>query len=228
MPSKNTARWGRRQSRQASGGAGGFAVFGQFGNLGAKKAPTGAEQPFGTIVDGRAPGEPPKPLTLNHPASDPGCSSGWGSFFLGHHRRGRDFEKRKINSTDRHLVASGLAQFGMSIRLSRRRGIDRTGCVSAVPLEAVSVGGLFCFDTSIRTDRRMVVNFATRKERRWRFRVVATVGEAFLRGKIGTVSALRSSVPIASAQRRRRANAGFAATHGTSVVSFGRGTRKRG
>jgi hypothetical protein len=53
----------------------------------------------------------------------------------------------------------------MSIRLSRRRGIDRTGRVSAVPLEAVSVGGLFCFDTSIRTDRRMVVNFATRKER---------------------------------------------------------------
>jgi hypothetical protein len=26
MPSKNTARRGRRQSRQASGGAGGFAV----------------------------------------------------------------------------------------------------------------------------------------------------------------------------------------------------------
>jgi hypothetical protein len=80
-PSKNTARWGRRQSRQASGGAGGFAVFGQFGNLGAKKAPTGAEQPFGTIVDGYAPGEAPQPLTLNHPASNPGCSSSWGSFF---------------------------------------------------------------------------------------------------------------------------------------------------
>ena len=29
------------------------------------------------------------------------------------------------------------------------------------------------------------------------------VGEAFLRGKIGTVSPLRSSVPIASAQHRR-------------------------
>src|ERR1700720_4688058 len=74
MPSENTARWGRRQSRPASGGADGFAVFGQFGNLGAKKAPTGAEQPFGTIVDGHAPGEAPQPLTLNHPASNPGCS----------------------------------------------------------------------------------------------------------------------------------------------------------
>ena len=41
----------------------------------------------------------------------------------------------------------------------------------------------FSFDTSIRTDRRMVVNLATRKERRWRFRVVAMVGEAFLRQK---------------------------------------------
>jgi hypothetical protein len=29
MPSENTARWGRRQSRQASGGADGFAVSGQ-------------------------------------------------------------------------------------------------------------------------------------------------------------------------------------------------------
>ena len=81
-----------------------------------------------------------------------------------------------MNSTDRHPLASGLAQFGMSIRLSRRRGIDRTGRVSAVPLEAVSVGGLFCFDTSIRTDRRMVVNFATRKEHRWRFRVPLRLG----------------------------------------------------
>jgi hypothetical protein len=27
-------------------------------------------------------GRSPQPLTLNHPASDPGCSSGWGSFFF--------------------------------------------------------------------------------------------------------------------------------------------------
>ncbi len=58
MLSKNTARWGRRQSRQASGA---LAALLFLGNLGAKKAPTGAEQPFGTIVDGRAPGEPPSP-----------------------------------------------------------------------------------------------------------------------------------------------------------------------
>jgi hypothetical protein len=49
-----------------------------------KKTHTGAEQPFDTVVDGHAPGEAPQPLTLNHPASNPGCSSGWGSFFLGH------------------------------------------------------------------------------------------------------------------------------------------------
>jgi len=53
-------------------------------------------------------------------------------------------------------------------------------------------------------------------------------GEAFLRVKVGTVSALGSSVPRDSAQRRRWASAGFAATHGASVVSFGRRTRKRG
>src|SRR4029077_17144181 len=36
-------------------------------------------------------------------------------------------------------------------------------------------------------------------------------GEVFLRGKIRTVSPLRSRVPGVSAQRRRSANAGFAA-----------------
>ncbi len=54
------------------------------GNLGCKKNLRGAEQPFGTIVDGHAPGDAPQPLTLNHPASNPGCSSGWGSSFSGH------------------------------------------------------------------------------------------------------------------------------------------------
>jgi len=29
-----------------------------------------------------APGEAPQPLTLNHPALNPGCSSGWGSSFF--------------------------------------------------------------------------------------------------------------------------------------------------
>ena len=54
------------------------------------------------------------------------------------------------------------------------------------------------------------------------------VGEAFLRVKVGTVSALSSSVPRDSAQGRRSASAGFAATHGASVVSFGGRARKRG
>jgi predicted component of type VI protein secretion system len=51
----------------------------------------------------------------------------------------------------------------------------------------------FSFDTSIRTDRRMAVNFATRKERRWRFRVVAMVG--------------RRSCVVRSEQYRRYAQA---------------------
>jgi hypothetical protein len=54
------------------------------------------------------------------------------------------------------------------------------------------------------------------------------VGEGFLRAKVGSVSALRSSVPRASAPRRRWASAGFAAAHGTGVVSFGRRMCKRG
>jgi hypothetical protein len=56
-----------------------------------KKHLPGAEQPFGTIVDGYAPGDAPQPLTLNHPASNPGCSSGWGSSFSGHHSPGQEF-----------------------------------------------------------------------------------------------------------------------------------------
>jgi hypothetical protein len=46
----------------------------------------------------------------------------------------------------------------------------------------------------------MVVNFATRRERRWRFRVAAMVGEAYLRVKVGSVSPPRSSVPRVSAR----------------------------
>jgi hypothetical protein len=44
---------------------------------------TRAEQPFGIIVDAlSAGGSPPaQPLTLNHPASNPGCSGSWGSSF---------------------------------------------------------------------------------------------------------------------------------------------------
>jgi hypothetical protein len=43
------------------------------GSLGAvlKKLPMRAEQPFGTIVDGHAPGEAPQPLTLNSPGVEP-------------------------------------------------------------------------------------------------------------------------------------------------------------
>jgi hypothetical protein len=53
-------------------------------------------------------------------------------------------------------------------------------------------------------------------------------GEVFLRVKVGTLSALSSGVPRDSAQSRRRASAGFATTHGTSMGSFGRRKRKRG
>ena len=44
---------------------------GQFGNLGAKKTPTGAEQPFGTIVEGHAPGEAPRPPHPQSPGVEP-------------------------------------------------------------------------------------------------------------------------------------------------------------
>ena len=82
MPSKKTARMGDEgKAVRRRGFADGFAVSGRFGNLGGKKIPTRAEQPLDTIVDRHAPGEAPQPLTLNHPASDPGCSSSWGSFF---------------------------------------------------------------------------------------------------------------------------------------------------
>ena len=46
------------------------------------KKPTGAEQPFYTIVDSHPPGEPPKPLTLNRPVPNPGCSQRLGFMFL--------------------------------------------------------------------------------------------------------------------------------------------------
>ena len=74
---------GRGQSRWLRT-ADGFAVSGQLVAAWVKKTPTRAEQPFDTIVDGHAPGEAPQPLTLNHPASNPSCSSSWGSFFSGY------------------------------------------------------------------------------------------------------------------------------------------------
>ena len=40
------------------------------------------ELPSDTNVDWMAPGEAPQPLTLNHPASNPGRSSGRGSLLL--------------------------------------------------------------------------------------------------------------------------------------------------
>jgi hypothetical protein len=53
--------------------------------------------------------------------------------------------KLKMISLDRHLMALGLAQFGMRIWLSRGWG-SGVGTFFAlhVPLEAASVGGLFC------------------------------------------------------------------------------------
>ena len=47
----------------------------------ARKISLGAELSDGTNVDVIAPGEAPQPLTLNHPASNPGRSGDWGSFF---------------------------------------------------------------------------------------------------------------------------------------------------
>jgi hypothetical protein len=76
--------WGRRQSRQAWGRGDGFAVSGRFGNLGGKKKHIrGRNNPSTLSLTVRRRAKP-QPLTLNHPASNPGCSSGWGSFFLGH------------------------------------------------------------------------------------------------------------------------------------------------
>jgi hypothetical protein len=53
--------WGDVGKAARRWGAGGFAVSGQLGNFGAKKTPTGTEQPFDTIVDGYTPVEPPSP-----------------------------------------------------------------------------------------------------------------------------------------------------------------------
>jgi hypothetical protein len=64
---------------------------------GCQKNTYGAEQPFGTIVDSHAPGEAPQPLTLNHSASDPGCSAVGVHSFEGFPPP-VVFEKRKMNS----------------------------------------------------------------------------------------------------------------------------------
>jgi len=51
------------------------------GGAGNRKNPLlGAEPLASTDVDGLAPGEAPQPLTLNHPASNPGRLGGRGSF----------------------------------------------------------------------------------------------------------------------------------------------------
>jgi hypothetical protein len=63
--------------------ADGFAVSRRFGNLGGKKTPTGRNNPS-TLSLTVTRWVSPQPLTLNHPASNPGCSSGWGSSFSGH------------------------------------------------------------------------------------------------------------------------------------------------
>jgi hypothetical protein len=162
MPSKNTARWGRRQSRQASGGADGFAVFGQFGNLGAKKAPTGAEQPFGTIVDGHAPGEAPQPLTLNHPASNPGCSQAVGV----HSFEGTTavVDLRQAKNEFNRPPPSGLRTCTIRDEDLMVPVVGDEGSSSVCSKGPSQLAASFSFDTSIRTDRRMTPNFAHRRQ----------------------------------------------------------------
>jgi hypothetical protein len=48
---------------------------------GPKKLWLPLERAADTAVDGQMPGEAPQPLTLNHPALNPGRFSGWGSSF---------------------------------------------------------------------------------------------------------------------------------------------------
>ncbi len=48
---------------------------------GPKKLWLGPERRASAAVNGQTPGEAPQPLTLNHPASNPGRFSGRGSFF---------------------------------------------------------------------------------------------------------------------------------------------------
>jgi hypothetical protein len=62
-------RWPSIQKDKASisTGCGSVSRLAQF----SKKLPMRAEQPFGTIVDGHAPGEAPQPLTLNSPGVEP-------------------------------------------------------------------------------------------------------------------------------------------------------------
>ncbi len=55
---------------------------------GPKKLWPAAERLASAAVDGQTPGEAPQPLTLNHPASNPGRISGRGSSFWRH--RGRN------------------------------------------------------------------------------------------------------------------------------------------
>jgi hypothetical protein len=84
---------------------------------GCQKNTYGAEQPFGTIVDSHAPGEAPQPLTLNHSASDPGCSAVGVHSFEGRRQlpAARGIREAKNEFCDRHRMASELAQFGMRI-----------------------------------------------------------------------------------------------------------------
>ena len=46
-----------------------------------KKRWRAGEHPLGAAVNGQAPGEAPQPLTLNHPALNPGCNNSRGSRF---------------------------------------------------------------------------------------------------------------------------------------------------
>jgi hypothetical protein len=77
--------------------------------------------------------------TLNSLGVEPQLLCGWGSFFF-RHRSAAKISLASANSTDRHLPASGLAQFGMSIRLSRRRG---TGHVRSLSYEAAQLAASF-------------------------------------------------------------------------------------
>ena len=57
----------------------------------AQKRWRAGEHPLGAAVNGQAPGEAPQPLTLNHPALNPGCNNSRGSCFPGPRFPGRCF-----------------------------------------------------------------------------------------------------------------------------------------
>ena len=73
---------------------------------GQKKCCAGPEHREVAAVDSQAPGDAPQPLTLNHPASNPGPMCGWGSPFLDFaHRRASTYSRPSTRSS-RWIIAA--------------------------------------------------------------------------------------------------------------------------